>query len=88
MGLFSNILLAPIKGPLNGLVFVSEKLAEAVDNEHSGPEAIKRRYVALEAQLNAGEITEEEFEEEEIILLTELKNAQAAQKAQAQKRAG
>lgn len=83
MGLFSSILLAPVKGPMNGLLFVSEKIAEAVDAEHSGPEAIKRRYVALEERLNAGEISEDEFEEQEILLLTELKEAQAAQKAQA-----
>ncbi len=78
MGLLTTLLTLPVSGPLAGLMFIGEKLAEAADKEAFDPDAIKRQLVALEKQLDAGVITEEAFEEAELILLNQLRETMLA----------
>jgi cytochrome c-type biogenesis protein CcmH/NrfG len=73
MGLLMKLLTVPVSGPLAGLMFIGEKLAEAADKEAFDPDAIKRQLVALEKQLDAGLISEEVFEEAELVLLQQLR---------------
>ncbi|MCW2319047.1 hypothetical protein M2322_004616 [Rhodoblastus acidophilus] len=75
MGLLSTLLTLPVSGPLAGARFVAEKLTEMAEAELHDPEAIKAQLVALEGKLNAGEISEDEFEAQEHEWLLRLKDA-------------
>ena len=81
MGLLRKLLLAPAALPITGALWIVEKIAETVEGELTDPGTIRRMLRALEGQLEAGEISEEEYELAEEILLERLKRGQAAQEA-------
>lgn len=71
--MLGKLLLAPVTAPLGATLWLSKKVHEAAETELNDPAEIKRELTRLEAQLEAGEITEEAFEEVELVLLTRLK---------------
>lgn len=76
MLLIDDLLLAPI----HGLLWVAKKLDEAASQEQEQEEeALKARLSELHARLEAGQLSEQEFETEEAELLDRL-DALAAQK--------
>jgi len=77
MGLLRTLLTFPASGPVAGTLWVARKIHEAADAEVRDPAAIRRALTALEADLDAGCITEAEFEEVEAILLQRLSEARA-----------
>jgi hypothetical protein len=70
-----KLLSAPFTGPLNGVVWIGEKVHEAALAKLNDPTELKRQLAALEAKLEAGEMGEEEFEALEMELLTRLREA-------------
>jgi hypothetical protein len=69
MLLIDDLLLAP----LHGLLWVARKLDEAASQEQEQEEeALKARLGELHARLEAGQLTEQEFEAEEAELLDRL----------------
>jgi hypothetical protein len=81
MGFLSTLLTLPVSGPLAGLSFIADKLHEAALKEEFDPDAIKRRLIALEASLEAGQIDEETYEAQELALLQRLRDARRFQQA-------
>ncbi|TKD17476.1 gas vesicle protein [Rhodobacter capsulatus] len=79
MGLLRKLLLAPVDLPITGALWIIEKIAEAAEGELTDPGTVRRLLRGLEQQLEAGEITEEEYELAEEILLDRLKRGQAAE---------
>lgn len=79
MGLLRKLLLAPAELPITGALWIVEKIAETAEGEMTDPGTVRRLLRSLEAQLEAGEITEEEYELAEEILLDRLKRGQAAE---------
>lgn len=79
MGLLRKLLLAPVDLPITGALWIVEKIAETAEGELTDPGSVRRLLRSLEAQLEAGEITEEEYELAEEILLDRLKRGQAAE---------
>ncbi len=77
MGLLTTLIGWPVLGPLKGAQWAIEQVHDAAYKELYDPAAIKRQLIALEARLEAGEITEEAFEEVELELLQRLKAARA-----------
>jgi len=73
MGLVANILGAPVAGPAKGVFWILRKVYDAAYDEFYDPASIKQQLIDLETQLDAGEISEDEFEEVEYILLVRLK---------------
>jgi|AACY02.2.fsa_nt_gi Gas vesicle protein G. len=62
-----------LMSPLSGLVFVARKIDEAAQQEQDREKTeIMNRLQALHAALEAGDMTEAEFEEEEEQLLDRL----------------
>lgn len=56
--------------PFKGFLFIAKEVAKAVEKEKENQRASNMAQLsALHAQLEAGEISEEEFEEEEVRLL-------------------
>lgn len=61
MGILSNILLAPFLGPIWGTRWTLEKVGHVVRDELTDDTPIKEDLMALQMQLEMGEIDEEEY---------------------------
>lgn len=75
MGLLSKLLLLPVKGPIDGALWVTGKITEAAAAEVNDPAALRKRLTWLEAELIAGRITEDQYDEAEEEILQRLKEA-------------
>jgi hypothetical protein len=71
LGLFTGLLLLPL-APLRGTIWIAEKLAEYAEGELSSEASVRRLLVEAEMALDAGELTETEFEAVEDELLERL----------------
>lgn len=78
MGILSTLLTFPVSGPMKAAQWVVEEVHGLAQREYSDPAFIRKQLAELEAQLDAGALSEDEFEEIELTLLTRLKNAEAA----------
>lgn len=61
MGLLSKILLAPFLGPVWGTQWTLEKVDRVVRDELTNDEPIKEDLMALQLQLESGEIDDDEY---------------------------
>ncbi|MEO0721865.1 MAG: gas vesicle protein GvpG [Pseudomonadota bacterium] len=73
MGLLRSLVLLPVKGPMDGAVWVASKVNESVQQEWNNPASIRKALVTLEKQLLAEEITEDAYDVAETELLLRLK---------------
>jgi hypothetical protein len=71
MGLFTGLLLLPL-APLRGTIWLAERLAEYAEREYTSEASIRRLMVEAELALEAGELSEAEFEAIEEDLLDRL----------------
>lgn len=76
--LLAEAALAPIKG----LAWIAEKLKEEADKELLDEGKVQGQLLKLELMLDMGEISEEEFEETEKLLLERLNAIWEYKKAQ------
>jgi IS5 family transposase len=76
MGLFTGLLLLPL-APLRGTIWIAERLAEQAEREANEETLIRRLLLEAEAALEAGSLTEAEFDEIEDELLERLEASQA-----------
>jgi cytochrome c-type biogenesis protein CcmH/NrfG len=75
--MLSDLLLFPITGPLRGVEWLARKIKDQVDEELYSEKSLRKQLYALNEQLDKGEITEEEFEAAEAVLLEQLERAEA-----------
>lgn len=75
MGLLS-LLTLPVSGPMKAAWWIAEQVHEQALAAQNDPAEIKRQLLALEGRFEAGEISEEAFEEAELALLTRLRDVQ------------
>ncbi len=73
MGLLSDILTFPVTGPAKGLVWVIEKIQEQAENELFDEGKVRGQLAELELRFDLGEISEQEYEEAEAVLLDLMK---------------
>lgn len=71
MGLFSELLLLPL-APVRGVAWVAERIEEQVDHQLNDPAVIRAQIDELDAAHDRGEITEEERDEQQEVLLARL----------------
>jgi hypothetical protein len=71
MGLLSTLFTLPL-APLRGVVAIGEIVLEQAEAELRSPEVVQRELEALEADYEAGRITEEELREAEQQILDRL----------------
>ena len=76
MGLLSGLLLLPL-APLRGTIWIAEQLAAYAEGELDDERAVRRLLVDAEAALEAGELTEDEFDRIEDELLSRLDDVEA-----------
>ncbi len=75
MGLLRKLLTAPVSAPLGGALWIVGQVADAAGAEFRDPVRIRRALEELEAELEAGQISEEAYEEAEEILLARLQGS-------------
>ncbi|MET9533824.1 MULTISPECIES: gas vesicle protein GvpG [unclassified Streptomyces] len=68
MGLISGVLLLPL-APVRGVIWVSDRLVDAAEQELHDPGVIRARLAELNRSLDDGEIDLPQFEREEERLL-------------------
>ncbi|MFK0097898.1 MULTISPECIES: gas vesicle protein GvpG [unclassified Streptomyces] len=71
MGLITGLLTLPV-APIRGVVWVAEKLHDTAERELHDPQVLRAQLAVLNQELEAGDITIEEFEREEERLLDRL----------------
>jgi hypothetical protein len=78
--MLSDLLLLPITAPLHGVEWVARRIKDQVDHELYSKESIRDRLYALNERLDNHEISEEEFADEEAVLLEQLEAAEAEER--------
>ena len=73
MGILSTLLFLPLKGPVDGSLWVARKITEAAEAQMNDPAALREALVDAERKLEAGEITEDEYDDLEEVILERLR---------------
>ena len=76
MGLFAGLLLLPL-APIRATVWIAEKLAQYAEGELADEQTVRRLLIEAEAALDAGELSEEEYDRIEDELLDRLEAIRA-----------
>jgi hypothetical protein len=81
VGLITGLLTLPL-APVRGVAWIGEQVAEQAAQELDVESRIRRELGRLEMEQELGNLTTEEFEEQEDALLEELQQLQAMQPAE------
>ena len=73
MGFIVNLLTAPVLGPIRGVMWLGQKLAEVAETELFDEDRVNGQLLELQMRLEVGEITEDEYSEKEKSLMEELR---------------
>ncbi len=73
MGLLRSLLLLPVKGPIDGALWATQKIVEAAEAEVNNPATLRKSLQMLEKDLLAGRISEDAYDAAETLILTRLK---------------
>jgi hypothetical protein len=84
MGILSKILAFPLTGPIDGTMWLAEKLLEQVEAEIYDEGKVKGALMELETRLDLGEIDEAAYLEAEDELLQRLREIREYKAAKAQ----
>jgi hypothetical protein len=80
MGILTKLLLLPL-APVDGVIWIGRQLQEQANEQMYGSASIGRQLADLRDALDAGEMSEEEYLEDEDILLDRLDEARAIEEA-------
>lgn len=75
-----RLLLAPLTAPLDGIVWIGEQILERAEAELDDNDNLNKRLLALQLAYDMGDISEEDFEEQEEQLLQEIIALEEAQR--------
>ncbi|MDF0556340.1 gas vesicle protein GvpG [Kamptonema sp. UHCC 0994] len=67
-----DLLTLPLLGPINGIMWIGEQIQERVDSELDETENLGKQLLALQLAFDLGEVSEEDFEEQEEALLIKI----------------
>ena len=75
--LIDDILLFPLKGPISGIKWVMRTIQKMVDEELMNDQPWKERLIELQMRLELGEISEEDYVQEEAVVFQALRDIRA-----------
>lgn len=75
--LLDDILLFPLKGPIAGIKWVMRTIQKMADEELLNDQPWKERLIELQMRLELGEISEEDYVQEEAIVFQALRDVRA-----------
>jgi len=84
MSLIFDILTAPVLGPIRGVIWLGEKLADVAETDLLDEDRVKGQLLELQMRLEVDEITEDEYAEKEKLLMEELNAIREAKAKQYQ----
>lgn len=88
MFLLDDILMLPLKLPVSGFNWVMKQIQTMADEELMNDQPWKERLIELQMRLEVGEVTEEEYAEEEQVIFRRLREIrQLREEMAAQRRA-
>jgi hypothetical protein len=76
MGIVGKLLTLPVMGPIDGVLWLAQKIKQQVDAERWNEGKIVEALAELEIDLDIGRIDTEEYDRKEVELLQELKRLQ------------
>jgi hypothetical protein len=83
MGIIGKLLTLPLTGPLDGAMWIAEKLLEQAENEIYDEGKVRAKLMELEMLLDLGDISEETYMAAEDELLERLRDIRAYKAARA-----
>jgi len=86
MGFVFDLLTSPVLGPIRGVHWLATKVAEAAEGELLDEERVRNELLELQMRLDMGEITEEEYDEQEKVLVEQLNAIREAKAERRQQR--
>ncbi|MEI8165183.1 MAG: gas vesicle protein GvpG [Chloroflexales bacterium] len=78
-----DLLTLPVTGPINGTIWIAEKLLEQAENEMYDEGKVRAKLMELETLLDLGDISEETYMAAEDELLQRLREIRAFKAARA-----
>jgi len=72
MGFIFGLLTSPVLGPIRGVHWLASKLTEAAENEFLDESKVRGELSELQMSLDMSDITEEEYDEQEGVLMERL----------------
>lgn len=78
MSFLLNILLAPVMGPMKGVLWLAETINDQVEAEKFDGDKVRAELSELELRLDLGQIELEDYEKQEDALLRRLKEIREA----------
>jgi hypothetical protein len=79
MGILLKLLTLPITGPIDGVLWIAETLAERAEDELYSPDKIRAQLTELELRFDLGELSEDDYLAAEDELLARLRVARQRQ---------
>jgi hypothetical protein len=73
MGFLIDLLALPVTGPIKGVMWIAEQVAEQAERELYNADKVRGKLMELELLYDMGEIGEEEYLEAEEALLERLR---------------
>jgi hypothetical protein len=83
MGILTKILTFPVTGPIDGTIWIAQKLLEQAEGEIYDEGKVRAKLMELEMLLDLGEISEETYMDAEDELLERLREIRAYKAARA-----
>ena len=83
MLLVDDLLLLPLKAPLAGFRWVMKQIQTMADQELLNDQVWKERLIELQMQLELGDVSEEEYVEQEAIIFQNLREIRERREAMA-----
>ena len=78
MGFVFDLLTSPVLGPIRGVHWLATKVTEAAEGEVLDESKVRGGLLELQMRLEMGEITEEEYDEQERVLVERLNTIREA----------
>jgi gas vesicle protein GvpG len=75
--LLDDILMLPLKGPIAGIKWVMRTIQKMADEELLNDQPWKERLIELQMRLELGELSEEEYVQEEAVVFQALRDIRA-----------
>ena len=77
MGLLSKVLFFPITGPVAGIRWSLNQVVKVAEEELTDDAPVKQDLMELQMKLELGDITDDEYVEQEAVLMARLREVRA-----------
>ena len=77
MGLLTKVIFFPITGPVAGIRWSLGKVQSVVEEELTDDSSVKQELMELQMKLELGDITDDEYVEQEAVLMARLREVRA-----------